>query len=177
MKTIAFFLIALLTFAPLRAHASDTWHKDGKPVADTDNVKSQDGFGAQLFLTESAQFFDDWNKPEAPALPLVRLARRDVPIYTVILFVGPATDTNKRAKVGCHVVVRKPDGTVYGEGDLVGWNGPRVGPHNSLQLAQERMGIRIEPNDPAGIYTVEATVRDEVGNVELPLKTSFEIAE
>ena len=39
------------------------------------------------------------------------------------------------------------------------------------------MGIRIEPQDPAGVYTVEATVRDEVRNVELDLKTTFKVAE
>lgn len=154
-----------------------TWRKDGRPIVDTDTMKSKDGFGAQLFLTESDKFFDDWNKPETPKLPLVQEACRNVPIFTAILFVDPATDNTKRAKVTCHVIVRKPDGTIYGEDDLVGWNGNYVVPPHNLQLAQGRMGIRIEPEDPAGIYTVEASVRDDVKNVELQLKTSFKVTQ
>ncbi len=177
MKIITLLLTVSLTFVPLQAQPSDTWRKDGEPMADTDNAKSKDGFGAQLFLTESAEFFDDWNKPETPTLPLAKEARRNVPIFTVVLFVDPATDAARRAKVTCHVVVRRPDGTVYGEGDLVGWDSPYAAPPHSLQLAQGSMGIRIEPDDPAGVYTVEATVRDEVKKVELPLKTTFKVTQ
>lgn len=156
MKTIALSLIVLLTFTSIRAQQPNTWLKDGKPIADTDSMKSKDGFGAQLFLTESAKFFDDWNKPDMPKVNPVQEARRNVPIFTAILFVDPAVDAAKRAKVTCHVIVRKPDGTVYGEDDLVGWDGNYIVPARNLQLAQGRMGIRIEPKDPAGTYTVEA---------------------
>ena len=176
MKSIALFLFALLSLAQLRAQQPDTWRKDGKLIADTNNMKSKDGFAAQLFLTESAKFFDDWNKPETPKLPPLQEARRNVPFFTAILFVDPATDTTKRAKVTCHVIVRKPDGTVYGEDDLVGWDGKHVVPLHNLQLAQGRMGIRIEPKDPSGIYTVEAMVRDDIKKIELQLKTTFKVA-
>ena len=140
-------------------------------------MKSKDGFGAQLFLTASEKFFDNWNKPKTPKLLLAQDARRNVPIFTAILFVDPGTDTTKRAKVTCHVIVRKPDGTVYGEDDFIGWDGKYVFPPHNLQLAEGRMGIRIEPDDPAGIYTVEATIRDEIKKVELRLKTTFKVAQ
>jgi hypothetical protein len=175
MKTMTLFLITLLPIGPLRAQSPGTWRQDGKAIADTDNIKSKDGFGAQLFLTESNKFFDDWNKPETPKIHQVQDARRNAAIFTAILFVDPAMDTAKRAKVTCHVVVRKPDGSVYGEDDLIGWNGKYLVPPHNLQLAQGRMGIRIEPNDPAGIYTVEATVRDDVRKVELELKATFKV--
>lgn len=177
MKTIVLSLIALLTFTSLRAQQPDTWLKDGKPMADSDSMKSKDGFGAQLFLTENAKFFDDWNRPETPKLNPVQEARRNVPIFTAILFVDPATDASKRAKVTCHVIVRRPDGTVYGEDDLVGWDGEYIVPPKNLQLAVGRMGLRIEPKDPAGTYTVEVTVRDNIKNVELRLKTTFKVTQ
>ena len=178
MKTIAVFVAAtLLSVALPRVHAIESWREDGKPIADRDNMKAKDGFGAQLFLTESEKFFEDWNKPEAPIITGLQKARRNVPILTVILFADPGTDAAGRAKVSCHVIVRKPDGTVYGELDLIGWDDEYIFPPHCLQLAKDRMGIRIEPQDPAGVYTVEATVRDEVKKVELPLKMTFEVAQ
>jgi 2-oxo-4-hydroxy-4-carboxy--5-ureidoimidazoline (OHCU) decarboxylase len=157
---------------------SNTWLKDGKRVADTPSMKSKNGFGAQLFLTESAQFFEDWNKSETPKLPTLEKdkAHRNVPLFTAILFVDPGLDATGLANVTCDIVVRKPDGSVYGEQrNIVGWKGKYLVPHN-LQLTQGRMGIRIEPQDPSGTYTVDVTVRDHIKKIELPLKATFEIA-
>jgi hypothetical protein len=78
--------------------------------------------------------------------------------------------------VTCDIIVRKPDGAVYGEQkDVVGWKGKYVVPAHNLQLAQGRMGIRIEPQDPSGVYIVETIIRDNIKKIELSLKTTFEI--
>jgi hypothetical protein len=106
---------------------------------------------------------------------VVEKAKRNVPVLTAILFVGPGIGDDGISKVTCHAIIRKPDGSVYGEGDLVGWEGKYLGNLHDLQLAQGRMGIRIEPQDPAGTYTVEVTVRDLVKKVELPLKVTFTV--
>jgi hypothetical protein len=37
------------------------------------------------------------------------------------------------------------------------------------------MGIRIEPKDPAGTYTAEVVVRDNVKKRELHLKRTFTV--
>jgi hypothetical protein len=176
MKTLTLSLISLLVVTSLRAQAPDVWRRDGKPMADTDNMKSKDGFGAQLFLTENARFFDDWNKPETPKLNPTQVARRNVPIFVAIIFADPAVDAAAQAKVSCRVVVRKPDGKIYAEENPVGLSGKYLVPPHNLQLAQQHVGIRIEPKDPAGIYAVEATVRDDIRNVELHLKTTFKVA-
>lgn len=174
---IALCLSLILAFDSAQARQRDGWLEDGKPVVEADNVKSKDGFGAQLFLTESSKFFDDWQKPETPKLTPVGEVRRNVPIFTAILFVDPAVDEAKHAHVSCHVVVRRPDGKIYGEDKPVGWNGSYIVPPHDLQLATGRMGIRIETKDPAGVYTVEVTVRDEIKKIDLLLKTSFKVAE
>jgi hypothetical protein len=154
---------------------TSAWQKDGEAADDTESMKSKDGFGAQLFLTESQEFFDDWNKPETPELRTTETAQRNVPIFTVIMFVGPGMEGGQ-AKINFHVAVRRPDGSIYGEADLVGWDQEYPFSPENLQLTKQRMGIRIEPTDPAGTYTVEATVRDEVKQVELPLKMTFDVA-
>ncbi len=176
MKSLFLTSLTALLVSPLIAQDANSWRKDGKAVADTPNMKSKGEFGAQLFLTESAQFFEDWNKPETPKLTTLEKPRRNVPIFTAILFVDPGIDASGAANVTCDITVRKPDGTVYGEQkDVVGWKGKYIAPAHNLQLTEGRMGIRIEPQDPSGIYTVEVLVRDNIRKIELPLKTTFEI--
>jgi hypothetical protein len=48
-----------------------------------------------------------------------------------------------------------------------------LAPAHNLQLAQSRMAVRIEPQDPSGTYTVEVSVRDNIKKIELLLKQTF----
>ena len=178
MKFTIVILATMLISTSLPGKDANTWLKDGKPAADTPNMKSKDGFGAQLILTESAQFFDDWDKPETPRLQTLEKnrAHRNVPVFTAITFVDPGTDASGSVNVTCNIVVRKPDGRIYGEQkDVVGWKGKYVVPPHHLQLSQGHMVIRIEPQDPSGTYSVEVTVRDHIKKIELPLKATFKV--
>ena len=179
VKITICFLIAVLFGASLHGEDSTAWRKDGKPAADTPNMKSKNGFGAQLYLTQSAQFFEDWNKPGTPNLTELKnnRAHRNAPLFSAILFVDPGIDSKGSVDVTYDIVIRKPDGSIYGEQkDFVGLKGKYVAPAHSLQLAKERMGIRIDSQDPSGTYTVEVMVRDHIKKVELPLKAAFEVA-
>jgi len=177
MKITICFLVAVLFGASLLGDDSTAWRKDGKPVADAPNMKSKNGFGAQLYLTQSTQFFEDWNKPGTPNLKVLEKARRNVPLFSAILFVDPGTDSKGSVDVTYDMVIRKPDGSVYGrQKNAVGLKGKHVVPAHDLQLAQERMGIQIDSQDPSGTYTVEVTVRDHIKKVELLLKAAFEVA-
>jgi hypothetical protein len=138
-------------------------------------MKSKAGFGAQLFLTQETTVFQKWNTPEPPKIAPVTVARRDLPILTVLLFAGPGLGSSGRANVTCDFIAYKPDGSVYGkQPDAVVWN--REFPaHSGIQLSEGYMGIRIEPKDPAGTYTVEARVHDHIKKVDLVLKTPFQV--
>ena len=179
MKITICFFIAVLFGASLHGDDSTAWRKDGKPAADTPNIKSKNGFGARLHLTQNAQFFEDWNKPGTPNLTELKnnKAHRNVPLFSAILFVDPGTDSKGSVDVTYDMVIRKPDGSIYGEQkNAVGLKGKFVVPAHDLQLAQERMGIRIDNQDPPGTYTVEVTVRDHIKKVELSLKATFQVA-
>jgi hypothetical protein len=177
MKSFAFTLAVVVLVGCFSAQGAESWQKDGKAARNTASMKSQNGFGAQLFLTENAKVFQDWNKPETPKITPVEKARRNVPILTVILFAEPGTDTAGNANVTCDIVVRKPDGEIYGQQkDTVVWRHKYLAHSHALQLSEGYMGIRIEPKDPSGTYTVEVIVRDHIKNIQLPLKTTFEVA-
>ena len=112
MKRTILLLIIALIGTTLLGEDPNTWRKDGKPIADTPNMKSKNGFGAQLFLTESQRFFEDWNMPEMPKLQTLEKdkAHRNVPLFTAILFVDPGTDAAGSVDVTCDIFVRKPAG-------------------------------------------------------------------
>ena len=96
-----------------------------------------------------------------------------VPIHATILFAGAGSNDDGKAHVTCNVKVLKPDGSIYGarEGTVATKN--PVPTATTLLLASERLVVRIEPKDPAGIYVVEAVVKDEIKKIDLKLKQSF----
>lgn len=159
---------------------AQTWLKNGTNLVEAANVKSSHGFGAQLWLTDKAEeFFNNWNKESAGVnLKQMSEATRGIPFSTIIIFTGPGIGSNNLCFVTGDIVVKKPDGTVYGETrDANFWrNLPPPAP-GQLQLAVDSLGIVIEDNDPSGRYTVEATVRDRVKNTHVTLSEHFDVAE
>jgi len=152
------------------------WRVDGKPTDDSEARTSTNGFGAMLFMTEDERMFADWDKPGVPHFTPVSVARRGVPICTVVIFVGGGLKTDGKAAVTFDVVIRKPDGSVYGkEKDLLGVQDKIDSAPGALQLSRDYMCVRIEPKDPVGIYTVEVVVEDHVKKLELRLKRRFTV--
>src|SRR2546423_11569573 len=99
------------TTKPSTQPARSTWNEP-----ETENVKSQDGFGAQLWLTRYKKFFDSWKKEGDPHLTPLTTAKRNEAFYAVVLFAEPAANERGLADVTYDLTVRRPDGSVYGEG-------------------------------------------------------------
>lgn len=87
---------------------TEGWLEDGDRALDSPNMKSKDGFGAQLFLIEDEQFFNDWNRPTPPKLAPVKKARRGTPIFTVLILAGMGTDSEGYANVTYDLVFANP---------------------------------------------------------------------
>ena len=147
-----------------------------QPKDDSIALGETNGFGVQFFLVEGEKFFLDWEKPEPPHITPVSVGRRGVPICTAVIFVGAGLKSDGSADVTYDTVVRKPDGSVYAnDKDLIGAQ-EKINPAPKvLQLARDFTGIRIEPKDPAGVYTVEVVVKDHVKKVELHLARKFTV--
>ena len=143
--------------------------------SNTDSIKAVGSFGAQLYLIGDVAFYQDWKKPETPTITPVQLALRDQPLYTVIIFYGPARDAKGLCNVSYDVTVKRPDGSVIVENkSMVGWQ--NLAPDDrELQLGRTYLTITLAPTDPAGLYTVDAIVHDNVGRVDLPLKQTFAV--
>ncbi len=165
-----------------RTQADDdasTLKKNGTNDADSSAMKTKNGFGAQLWLIDDQRFFEEWNKP-TPGVEIkpVNRAARGKPLSAVIIFTGATAGTNGLCDVTGSITVRKPDGDKYG--DITGANfwrelpPPKAG---ELQLGVQSLGMIIEDQDPAGTYTVDATVVDNIAGTALTLTTEFVVDE
>ncbi len=150
------------------------WREGGRIVPDTPWQRHDHDFGAMLLLTKKPEaFLDQWDRPSSPSykpnISDTNEAVRGDLVAVFILFVNCAA--NPEGTCGAEVDYRvvKPDGSTYAEhkGATV-WRSPPP-PANSLQVAQDQLYMKVEPEDPLGAYRVEATVRDTVTGREVHL--------
>lgn len=150
-------------------------------VIDTaDNRGSRDGFSAQLWLVpDSEAFFERMQHPDAPLIPLSGHAVRGRPVETAVLFQNPLAGENGKLDVTYDIEVRRPDDSLYGRvPDLAGVDevdGAAPLQPGALRLGDGLIQIVIEPNDPGGIYRVQATVTDNNRHLSLELNEWFVI--
>jgi len=155
---------------------STQWTENGKPVSVKPNVNSKDGFSIMLYLTDDPRLFDGRSKRTVTSLDPLTKARRGIPVYVTFLLSDPGVDATGAADLTFDMVVRKPGGEIFAQKNgVVCWKGKYDVPAHQLQFAKGYLGIRINPGDLPGIYTVEAIVRDNVKTIELPVKATFEV--
>ncbi len=142
--------------------------------ASGDNVRSQGDFGAQLWLVADAALFQEWRRPETPTIDPQDATGRGRPLFAVVVFYGPARDAKGQSVVTYDLVVKRPDGSVYHESKgLTGHQGTAPADPRMLLLGRNYLNIAPGPDDPAGKYTVEATVYDGVAKASVALKQEF----
>jgi hypothetical protein len=186
MFTVKFLIVLMLLLASLNSYANISsspldasgWSENGRPVPDSDNVKSQKGFGAQLWIINDESFFEEWKRPETPHVPVTKRAPRNKPVFIIFFFINPGVDEDAEAQVRADVTIKSPDGSIYGEfKDVEIWQGSNKVPANNIQLSAAHIGLVIEDTDQLGQYIVEAVVKDQVKNVNLRLRTELIAAE
>jgi len=167
--------------APTSKPSGSFWHdQEGNPVADSDERKCRNNFGAQIMLTNDQNVMKNWYETPydvAPKIIITHKTKRNHPILMPIIFANPKLDAQKRANVTCDFTIRKPNGMVNKPRELVLWSGPSLGPPNALQMGKACMGEEIEKTDPKGTYVVEAIVHDKNAKIDIPLKTTFTVDE
>lgn len=181
--TLAVLIILLSTSLTFELYADNTispkdkeygWWQNEKPVPDSDNMKSKDGFGVQMWIIKDESFFDDWNKPETPNLTFTKTAIRNEKVFIIFLFINPGRNQSSKADVVADVLIKDPNGKVYGKfTDIEIWQRIDNTPRNSIQLGVGHLGLVIEDGEQLGTYKVEAEVKDRIKNVSLKLQTEF----
>ena len=172
MKLIPLFLACLLSTG---AHAE--WvDKQGQPLSDAEDRKSNRNFGAQLiFTTEERELFRKWATPsETVDLNTVDSVRIDQPVSAFIIFGGCKPNASGNCSVSMRFKVIQPDGKTYSETPTMEvWHNKPAPPGRSLELSAEYLKVRVEPHEQRGPYTVQTQVRDDNTGVVLFLQKVF----
>ena len=82
MKIVAMFLgcLALVSTSVSDEEcnqSSGSWAENGKIAPDVENRASKDGFGVLMYVIDDESFFDDWNKPQSPHIPVITEVTRN----------------------------------------------------------------------------------------------------
>jgi hypothetical protein len=151
---------------------------DGKPMADTEAMKSKDGFGGSVLVTSDEDWQAKWDTPPETK-PSFTMAG-DVPygkkVFILTFFVNPKLDQQGKANVRCDIKLLAPTGKVsLDQKDVVCFAGAIKGSPYAMRLSAPVIAFSGDPGDPPGKWGIEVTLRDMVRKVELPLRTSFEL--
>jgi len=161
--------------------AAAQWQTDEKATPDEPWRKHQGDFGAMLvFTSEPDQFLEAWSRPPTddyrPEMVLTGSTRRGETVAAFVLFAGCRPDSKGKCSSSVDFVLRKPDGSVYAE--HVGaelWIDKPAPPPRRLQLGVANLMLRVETDDPLGVYRLKAEVRDHLANVELRLEQTLTV--
>lgn len=175
-----FAMLALLFATAGSALGQDeVWKdKDGKPVPQTESMRSRNGLLGWLLVTPDANWQEKWETPPetAPHFSVTDTVERGGRVFVLIFFgnLSPAADGS--ANLTCDIDITRPDGTAsMHQADAVCFRGMVKGKVNpgSIFLADQVIGFLGEPSDPAGKWQVRVTLKDNVRKTVLPLSTFF----
>lgn len=156
----------------------DSGWKDtqGRMEPDSDQRKAQDGFGGWLLITSDQDWQKKWEThPDAvPRFSTAESVEKGEPLYALTFFSNPKLDAHGDADISCDIDLRRPDGSAsFQQQDATCFKGTLKGKPNYLYLSAPIIKFIGEQDDPYGVWQVNITLKDNVGHINLPLKTSF----
>ena len=150
---------------------------DGTPGASSESRKQVDGFSAMLLVTPDMDWQDKWDTPP-DVVPHFREAdrvARDERLAILIFFANPA-EVDGSAHTVLDLKVIQPDGKAQlAVEDVACFTGPLMGHPTSVRLCETSLGYIADPDDLSGQWRVEVVVKDRKRNVEIPLRTAFQV--
>lgn len=177
MKNTILPILFLFMVVPSISHGKwNDWQ--GNPIEDTEWMKSSGNFGAQLLLIgDENEFFKRWKTPsETVKFETVSEINRGEPLITPIIFSGCYVNKSGYCMVSAALKILRPDGSNYADIPQVEiWENKPPPPKGILELGVGYLKVIIEPEDPDGIYTVQATVTDNVKKASFVLTLTFSV--
>jgi len=170
-KVLLFFVLSL----PLVAQGA--WiDLSGKPLPDTESMRSDGTFGVQLVLTpDDKQFRQAWDSTTSiPVLSGTNSVRLGSSVAAVLIFHGCSPNVAGVCDVVSEFFLEGPDGVKTSAGDGPVWStAPLQG--GRLQLGRASLTVGFDANEPVGNYLVIANVNDKVSGRALSLVARFKV--
>lgn len=168
--------LALALADPARAQELTWKDQQGKPIPETEARRSKNGLGGSLLVTPDADWQEKWNTPADTIAEFkeTKSVSRGQRIFILIFFANPRLDANGRANLSCDLDVTRPDGSVSTHQTGMACFQEKLlgGPYHTY-LAAPVIGFVGDEADPAGTWTVQVSLKDNLSDTVLPLKTSF----
>ncbi len=171
-------LLGLLLAGPAQSQSAFWQDERGKPVQETESMKSKNGFAGSLLVTMDEDWEKKWNTPPEtkPHFTRADVISPGKKVFILTFFSNPLRDRLGNADVRCDLKIIDPTGKVsLSQQDMNCFSGRIAGSPYHLYLSAPVIEFLGEPGDPAGTWVVEVNLRDAIRNVELPLRTRFQL--
>jgi len=170
-------ILFLLCLVSNPAHAG--WiNKQGMPISDSEDRKSNGNFGAQLiFVNDEQALFKKWATPsETVAVDTVETVQINQPISAFVIFSGCKASVAGNCNVSMRFRVIQPDGKVYSETPTMEvWRDKLAPSGQTLELSVHYLKVVVEPHEQRGRYKIQAQVCDDNSGTVLVLDKTFTV--
>jgi hypothetical protein len=167
--------LAVLAMPAAAQRATD---RPSSPLPTIGNRGEADGFKGMLLVTPDADWKEKWNTPSSitPHFTIANDVAQGGKLFVLTFLANPGVDGQGMANVTCDLEVVRPDGTRSSFQDGVDcFKAKLQGPPTNVYLAAPVVVFTGDPGDPAGVWTVRVTLRDNVRHVNVPLEAAFEL--
>ncbi len=150
--------------------------KDGKPVPNTDNMKSTKGFGGWLIITPDKDWSEKWNTPShtTPYFSETSTVKYGQQLTILTFYINPLKDEENKVNIVCGIKITRPNNTVsINDQNIQCVNGDFPGNPKSVYLSPVVIKYSGDEGDPAGDWLVETVLTDKNRNVRVVLTSKF----
>lgn len=181
MKKLTIFFLTLTFMSSITMADNFGWRdKAGNFIQNTDQMKSINGFGGSLVVTLDKDWQEKWDTPaeDTPTFEAAEDVGYGVPVTVLIFFTNPKANDKGKINIACDIQLTRPDGTYsVDENDVncANWQAPPEKYKYNIQLTQAIIKFVGEPNDLPGTWLVTVNLKDKNSNIEIPLKTTFNL--
>lgn len=170
-------ILAVLLAGP--ASSQSTWRdQDGKPVVESESMKSKDNFAGSLLATTDEDWKQKWDTPPEtkPNFNKAGSVPYGKKVFILTFFSNPQKDANGSVSVKCDFKITDPKGKVtLDQKGMACYEGKLAGDPFNLYLSGPVIGISGDPGDPPGTWVIEVNLQDQNRKTSLPLRTRFQL--
>ena len=141
-------------------------------------MKSKNEFAGSLLATTDEDWERKWNTPPEtkPSFNKAGVVAFGKKVFILSFFANPKLDALGNANVLCDLKITDPAGKLtLSQKSLKCFVGRLKGKPDNLYLSDVVVGFTGDPGDPPGTWVVEVNLRDVNRQVDLPLRTSFQL--
>jgi len=129
-------------------------------------------------VTSDSDWQAKWQTPSdtIPNFSQAKVVSRGQQIFFLIFFANPLLKDGGTADVTCDVDVLRPDGkTTFHQLDMPCFKGAINEPVTRTFLSAPVIGWTGDSSDSSGTWVLRVLLKDNVRQVSVPLRTSFEL--